>query len=249
MNITFLGTGGWLPAVGGDSACLLVDGTHLIDTGWYALERMTELGLDPSGIRSVTFTHLHQDHYLGLPSLLFWFAMKRSYGPAHSKEPLVVSGPAGRVEPVLAAALDFLQVERYPELKLPLDVRPLRPGDTLDLGSHRFETAAAFHTSGKGAREEALSLRIHSASGRYFVYTGDTHPHPSVVDFAKGAPVLIHDAAHTPGAVAATHAKAAGVERLILIHNDRDAQPRALSEAQKVFPRAEYAVEGHTLEV
>lgn len=250
MKLTFLGTGGWLPSTGGDSACLLVDGQHLIDTGWYALQRLRDLGFDPGHLRSLVFSHMHQDHYLGLPSLLFWFAMKRAYGPGTGRAPLIIAGPAGRLEQVLSAAMDFLQVKRYPELAFELDVRPLKPGATLDLGSHRIETMAANHTTGKGAPEEALSFKVHeNSSEKYFVYTGDTHPHPPLADFAKGARLLIHDSAHTPPAEAAKAAIRAGVKRLMLIHNDRESQGRVLSEARAVFSDAEYAQEGATIEV
>ena len=103
MRITFIGTAGWLPVPGSESACLLVDGVHLVDLGWNAALRMRELGLDPLAIESVTFTHMHQDHYLGLAPFLFLSGMKK--GEAKRKGPLTIAGPAGRLEPVLAAAI------------------------------------------------------------------------------------------------------------------------------------------------
>lgn len=67
--------------------------------------------------------------------------------------------------------------------------------------------------------------------GRKIVYTGDTRPSERMVEFARGADVLIHEAtladnlaekaaenAHSTPSGAAEIAKRAGVKQLILVH-------------------------------
>ncbi len=87
--------------------------------------------------------------------------------------------------------------------------------------------------------------------GRKIVYTGDTMPSESLVAFARGADVLIHDATaetsleekanrygHSTARQAALVAKDAGVRTLVLTHVSpryEDAAP-ILADATPVFP-------------
>jgi ribonuclease Z len=87
--------------------------------------------------------------------------------------------------------------------------------------------------------------------GRKIVYTGDTRPSERIVEFARGADVLIHDCtlddeladkaqenAHSTPSMAAEVAKRAGVKQLVLIHiSPRYEDDSVLQEqAKKIFP-------------
>jgi ribonuclease BN (tRNA processing enzyme) len=245
MKITILGDSTCIPDVGHDAASFLINGKHLVDTGWYAALKMREYGFDPLALESIIITHCHQDHTIGLPQLLFFAGLKKRPGP-----PLAIIGPGEYLKQVVDAAVAFLQTPRFPEIAANYRLVPLKAGDRFELSDLRVETMAANHTSGHNRREPALVYKAtDKTNGACAVFTGDTHYHPPIAEFARGVPLLIHDGAHTAAKDAASVAREAGVGRLVLIHHTQKSAAKILAAAQAVFPNTDLAKEGLTLEV
>jgi ribonuclease Z len=101
--------------------------------------------------------------------------------------------------------------------------------------------------------------------GRLVVYTGDTRPSNRIVEEARGADALIHDATfgdeeaerahetfHSTARQAGDVARRAGVKRLYLTHLSArySANPGPLEhEAREAFPGAQVAYDGLTVEI
>ena len=244
LKITIIGDSSCIPDMRREVACLMINGKHLVDTGWCAALTMREYGFDPVALESIIITHFHQDHYIGLQQLLFYVGLRK-----HSA-PLNIFGPSEHLQRVVEAADAFLQIPRFPELALDRKLVPLTAGDKFEAPDLRFETFAAHHLSGKNQLEQALIYKVtDKSSGACAVFTGDTHHHPPIAEFAKGASLLIHDGAHTAPKDAAQIAQQAGVKKLVLIHFSQSRAAKILAEAKAVFPNTELAEEGNTLEV
>jgi ribonuclease Z len=101
--------------------------------------------------------------------------------------------------------------------------------------------------------------------GRTVVYSGDTRPYLAVIEAARGADLLVHEATfggdemaraqetgHSTASEAARVALEAGARRLVLTHissrYNRDAS-ELLAEAKALFPETVIARDGMTLDV
>jgi len=254
-EITFLGTATVVPAAGHDTSSFLINGKHLVDTGWYAAIKMLSYGFNPMDLETVFISHCHHDHYIGLPHILFYLRMRRNERP--ERPPLKVVGPAEDIQRVVDLARSLLQPERFPDVECIPEVFPLTPGESLELPGLQVDTCDTLHpVQGLCYR---FTDRLTQAS---LVYTGDTAYHPPIADLARGASLLIHEASHGPesrpvpdrwghcGAPeAARIAKLAEVDHLALIHCPQKAIQKAVAAAQEIFPNSFLPEDGQKLAI
>jgi ribonuclease Z len=251
-SITFIGAAAVLPGPEQDTACFLINGRCLFDTGWYAVLKMQQYGYDPLAIEHLIFTHFHHDHYMGLPGLMFFRGMRSRQGAACS--PLKILGPPADLSLVVERSRAFLQAERFEGVFGEAELLPLPPGDTYETGAFRLETAPARHPV-----EGMIGRFTDRRSGVVIAFSGDTGIHPGMAAMARGADLLIHEASlppeadesratdHSRAADAARVAANAGVRRLKLVHLHGNHADRSLAAARAIFPETELAGEGETL--
>ena len=104
LRLTFLGSGDAFGSGGRLQTCMLVesDGHRwLLDCGATSLVALRRAGIDPATIDAILISHLHGDHFGGVPFVLLDGQFRRGV------RPLVVAGPAG-VEARVAAAMEAL---------------------------------------------------------------------------------------------------------------------------------------------
>ena len=187
--------------------------TILVDCGGDAVPAMQAVGLEPTELSALIVTHEHADHVAGFPLLMerIWLMGRR--------DPLHVYG----IEPALAQArrahdaFDVTGFDGYGGFE-PHEIA-LEPGAAVfDRGGWTVTAAPGTHAV------PVVGLRFEdAASGRVVVYSADTAPSPAIVDLARGADLLIHEATgsgpvHASAAEAAEVAREAGCRKLLLVH-------------------------------
>src|SRR5919197_1239793 len=182
----------------------------------------------------VFLTHYHADHYLGLPGMLKTFAVRGR------TLPITIYGPPGLRD--LFVALRRI----FGRLTYPYELVELRPGDVLERGDYRLATFPVAH----GVSALGYALVEAPRPGRTIVIAGDTAPAREIVDVARGADLLVHEATfceeerdraaetlHSTAAGAAEIARAAEVRLLALTHvSNRYFGPEVAREAREIFP-------------
>jgi len=94
LTVTFAGSGDAFGSGGRYQACIHLRGSGggdpvLLDCGATSLSALKRLGLDPGKIAAVFVSHLHGDHFGGLPFLILDGQFSRR------TKPLTVAGPPG----------------------------------------------------------------------------------------------------------------------------------------------------------
>lgn len=91
-SLRILGTNAAVPASGRFPSAQILDttkGLYLIDCGEGTQMRLSDCNIKRSRIQRVFITHLHGDHFFGLPGLI------TSYGLYGRRDPLTIHGPVG----------------------------------------------------------------------------------------------------------------------------------------------------------
>ncbi|WP_127583253.1 MBL fold metallo-hydrolase [Paenibacillus koleovorans] len=252
-SITFLGTSTATPDVGSDTASFLINHSILVDTGWNVVSNLRNLGVQPSDLKYVLFTHFHHDHYLSLPSLLYFLLSRKKLGE------VTFIGPQAELEFVIKQALSFLQVERFwPGVELPKLI-PLTPGQSYEAEEFKFTTCPTLHPV------EGVCYRFwDKVTGKEFSFAGDSAYYEPIIEHVRGTSLLIHEASLGPveadpeknaflhsGAIdAGKVASQAEVGQLMLVHGPLAKAEESVRAAQEVFTgHVLWPIEGKTYEV
>jgi phosphoribosyl 1,2-cyclic phosphodiesterase len=251
--------------VGGHTSCVEVragDEVIIFDAGTGIFPLAATL---PTPIAAAIFvSHFHWDHIQGFP--LF----RPAYLPENA---FTLYGPGDGPDGLEASLRRQMQAPNFPvpfdALRARLRFGAIRAGDEVTLGPVKVRAAALHHPQG------CLGYRI-AYGGASVVYATDTEQmdgllDPALVEFARGADLLICDAqyseqeyagtagpcrrgwGHTTVSEASRVARAAGVGRLALFHHDPSHDDRQvlamLREARVLFPQTVAACEGMVVDL
>jgi ribonuclease BN (tRNA processing enzyme) len=182
-RLTFLGSGDAFAGGGRLNACLHLDGAGepmLLDCGATGLPALKRAGIEPASIGWVALSHLHGDHFAGLP----WLILDGQF--AGRTRPLVIAGPAGTQE----------RLERTFEALYPGATETERPFETRYLeyyerapchvGPAVVTPFEVIHQSGA----PSYALRV-EYGGKVIAYSGDTEWTDALIDVARGSDLFV----------------------------------------------------------
>jgi ribonuclease Z len=223
LDILFLGTGASIPSRERAMPCVAVRcGTEIVlfDCGEGTQRQMMISPFSFMKVKGIFVTHMHGDHFLGLPGLL------QTMGLSGRKDKLLVCGPEGMKE-----ALNAILSACEGDIGYEIDMIDPDQKESIDFDGF---TVSAFRTDhsvrsfgykltekdakGRFNKDKAIKLGLRpgpdfsrllegetvggvtpdmvigpSRPGCSLVYSGDTAPCGGLSDAAEGADVLIHE--------------------------------------------------------
>ena len=216
--VQFVGSGDAFGSGGRLQACLSVRwpaGHVLVDCGATSLVGLKRLGLDPGTVEAVLISHLHGDHFGGLPFLIL------DQQVARRERPLLVAGPPGTTERLQQVMEVLFPGSSSVQRRFEVQVTELQPRLERRLGPTRVTAYEVDHASGA----PALALRL-VCGRRTLAYSGDTAWTPALLEAAAGADLLVCEAYtfdrpiryHLDYATLAAHRSELTCRRLVLQH-------------------------------
>ena len=187
MRVHFVGSGDAFGSGGRWQTCIHLSGegqVMLVDCGATSLVALKAQGLDPGAVDAVAVSHLHGDHFGGLPFLILDGQFSRRSAP------LQVAGPPG-IQTRLAEAMEALfpgssQARR----RFPVEVTELgTDGKAAGLGAATVRGWEVEHACGA----PPLALRV-ELGGTSFAYSGDTQWTAALAKAAHGADLFAVEA-------------------------------------------------------
>ncbi len=180
MKITFIGTG-----EAGDhrrrNTSVLIEyqgREHLLDCGFSSA--MGYLQNRQSPLTSIWVSHLHGDHFFGIPQLIVAFYMEKRQEPLH----IICAGGCRQKIP---AAVELAYPGLLEKIEFALTFVQLEPLKTLHRFGLDWQCAAVRHS------QPAFGLRL-GAQDKSLYYSGDGKPTAEAAKLMSGCDIVIHEA-------------------------------------------------------
>lgn len=227
MDVRFIGSGDAFGSCGRFQTCIQLHSHHettLIDAGATTLTAMKSQGIDPAAVDTVVISHLHADHFGGLPLLILDGQF------SHRTNPLTIVGPTGTPERLRAAMEVAFPGSSSVQRRFDVVVVELEgTGEPVAVGSTEVSAWQVDHPSGAPAlavrvRQEAVSV----------AYSGDTAWTPVLREASDGTDLFVCEAYtydrpvpfHLDYTDVARNAHTFNTRQLILTHLGRSALAR-----------------------
>ncbi len=218
LRLRFLGSGDAFASGGRLQTCLCLEGPGgrvLLDCGATALVGMKRAGVDPASVGWILLTHLHGDHFGGVPFVV----LDGQFG--RREAPLVVAGPPGTPERLTAAMEVLFPGSSRVTRRFATNLVDLAPREPTPIGPLTVTAFPVEHASGA----PAYALRVVWA-GKVVAYSGDTEWCEALAEAGRGADLFVCEAYtfarrvryHLDHATLAENLARIGARRVILTH-------------------------------
>ncbi len=229
VTVTLLGTGDAFASFGRVQAGYLIDapgGRILMEAGPGLMPALKTNGIAPDSFDLLLISHLHGDHFAGLPFLILDYMWETP-----RKKVLTVAGP-----PKLEERTWLLMRTMFPHFELDKIKRKLKfvvlePGSSTRLGKFKVRAIRSPHTR----PDISLSLRI-DGGGKSIVFSGDSGWNDELVELSAGADLFLCECTyyestelnfHLNYPLLAANRDKFKVRRMVLTHLGREVLSRA----------------------
>jgi ribonuclease BN (tRNA processing enzyme) len=184
MRLTIVGSGDAFGSGGRFNTCFHLEAAgkvFLIDCGASTHVALNARGIDANTIDAIILTHLHGDHFGGIPFLLLQgqFLTRRD-------RPLLIAGPPGSTERINTLVEACFPRSLKNKWRFPWSVTEISVGVPTDVLGLNVVSAEVIHFS--GAPSTALRL---SDGDKTLAYSGDTEWTEVLLPIANGADLFI----------------------------------------------------------
>jgi len=239
MQITFIGTSGGIISENRTYPAYLINNDLLVDCGEGTTQKLIKLGVI-NDIKLICISHLHNDHFLGICSLL-WY-----YWITGRSKPIKIIGP-----PTTEVTIKkILQLAHTPEDMGGFEINfvELKNSNQLqELGKTEKYIINAIQVE-HGFPAYAYSIESNESK---ITYSGDTKPNNQIIELAKDSDLLICEATfpdkfkkvahkyhHCTPSDAANIAKKSNSKKLVLVHISpvfESVIPKMKNAAEEIF--------------
>lgn len=237
--VRILGSADWHPTKHNDQSCYTLCDKILIDACPTALMTLMNNDIDPLQVNTICFTHMHADHYMGLPAILHYWRVRVA-----SLKGLTIIGPKATVRAAVERAKNyvFYGADLIPEIAGYPNVIELEGDSVYETEDFRIAAMDSDHAV------PGLCYNImHKESGKSVGFSGDTRYLPAFGNFFKSADLLLYECSfgagpinpvrnascrHSSAQEAVQVCKEADVKKLLLTHTYEPNRESALAEAK-----------------
>jgi alkylated DNA nucleotide flippase Atl1/ribonuclease BN (tRNA processing enzyme) len=223
VRVRFLGSGDNFGSGGRFQACIHVDAgaiRFLLDCGASSLIPMKRAGISSAAIDVILISHLHGDHFGGLP-----FFIIDAQLISRRQAPLTIAGPPGMKQRVQDAMEVFYPGSSQVARKFAIDYVELTESKITSLGDLTVLPVRVVHGSGA----PSYAYRI-GCAGKIIAYSGDSEWTDTLRTVADGADLFICESYffdkqmknHISYRTLMAHQAELGCKRLILTHLGED---------------------------
>jgi ribonuclease BN (tRNA processing enzyme) len=184
MRLTVIGCGDAFGSGGRFNTCFFIQSRRaavLLDCGASSMVALQARGIDTNSIDGVILTHLHGDHFGGLPFFLLYAQFLARRG-----RPLLIVGPPGTQERLFSAMEIFFPGSSTTKWRFELKIEEMAVGPRCEKLGFEINTAEVLHYS--GAPSTAVRL---SDGHRTLAYSGDTEWTDALLPIAHDADLFI----------------------------------------------------------
>jgi ribonuclease BN (tRNA processing enzyme) len=184
VSVQILGSGDAFGSGGRFQTCIHVrsEATHLlIDCGASSLVAMKRFGVDPLLVDTILLSHLHGDHFGGVP----FFIMDAHY-VSRRRKPLIVAGPPGLEARIFEAMEVLFPGSSRTHSEFALEFVELPDETATKVDSLVVTPYSVVHPSGA----PSYALRI-ALEDKILAYSGDTEWTDALIPAARGADLFV----------------------------------------------------------